>query len=197
MWLVHAGNRVDAHDRARARFPRQQVAVVEQRMRALLSELQPAGVVSAAAAGADLLLLDQCSRLGLSYRVVLPLPVSDFRARSVADQGQAWVERFDRLVCAPLVTVIDLSQDPAWYLAGNDVILDHAAREMACGDQAEPHPGTTPGSPAPAGATEELVALVTAPAWDTDSATADFATKAAARGLTVLRIDPSPAGDPA
>ncbi len=195
MWLVHAGNRVDAHDRARARFPGQQVSVVEQRMRALLSRMQPDRVVSAAAGGADLLLLDQCYQLGLSYQVVLPLPVEDFRARSVADQGQAWVERFDRLVCAPLVTVVDLAEDPAWYLAGNDVILDYAQRELAGRDQAERHRGAAAESAAPGNVAHELVALVTAPAWDTDSATADFATKAAARGLMVLRIDPSPAGD--
>jgi len=174
MWIVHAGNRVDTPDRATARFPVTKVPAVEARLRRLLAELRPSGVVSAAAAGADLLVLGAAADLGIEIDVLLPLEVDDFVKRSVADQGDDWVERFERLLPdRAQATVADLSAYDDWYLRGNDLLLDRvAARSEKAGEgvivvTVRPAPGGPP------------------------SATDDLAAKAAARGWPIIDIDPT------
>lgn len=175
MWLVHAGNRVDEPDRPVPRFPASNVAFVETRLRRFLSELRPDGVVSAAAAGADLLLLDVALELGVPIEVVLPLPVEEFRRRSVDDQaglGSDWGMRFERVRAhADCLHVVDLSGRDDWYLAGNDVILDHAV--------------------AAAGDAGLLGLAIRPPDDDQGSVTDDFVRKARNRRLSVIDIDPA------
>ncbi len=173
MWFVHAGNRVDATDREQPRFPEANVDRFERRLRRFLEEAQPSGVVSAAAAGADLLVLDVARDLGLRYEVVLPLPIEEFVARSVADRGPAWVRRFRRVVPdASRAIVVDLSAYDDWYLRGNDVILDHAS-DVANGE------GVL------------AVTVRSAPDDGPESATDEFARRARGRGLTVIDLDPT------
>lgn len=181
MLLVYAGNRVDAPDRAEPRFPADAVAPVEQRLRRLLAELGPTGVVGAAASGADLLVLDTARELGIPMWITLPLPPEQFLAASVADQGQEWVDRYRRVTdAARAVDVTDLSDHDDWYLRGNDAILDQAEAVAAELDEHE-KPGT--------------LALVIRPAdHDGSSATDDFARKAKARGMPVIDLDPGRAG---
>ena len=71
------------------------------------------------------------------------------------------------------VETLDLLEDPAWYLAGNGLILDIARR---C-----------------AGADPVVAVTVRPPEGeDPPSATDDFARRATAAGLTLLTVDPRP-----
>lgn len=180
MWLVHAGNRIDSDDRAHPRFPAGAVPIVEERLHRFLGEVRPTGIVSAAAAGADLLVLDVARDLGLRTEVVLPLPEGQFVERSVADQGEEWVRRFRRVRDHSTVHQADLSADPEWYLAGNQLVIDEALRLVAA------HNATSDWE-----AEEGLLALAVRPADDAGSVTADFVHRARQRGLTTIDIDPS------
>src|SRR3954463_10142053 len=80
MLLVHAGNRVDAPDRADPRFPLEHLHDVHLRIGRLLAALSPRGVVSSAAAGADLIVLEEAASRGIPIHVVLPLVAPEFEA---------------------------------------------------------------------------------------------------------------------
>lgn len=177
MLLVHAGNRIDSPDRSEPRFPAAAVADVRQRIERLLSDLNPEGVVGAAASGADLLVLDTARGLGIPLWIVLPLSEHQFLETSVSDQGQEWIHRYHRVrTAAKELAVADLSAHDDWYLRGNDVILARAeavAKELGEGE--------------PVG----IVALVIRPAvHDGLSATDDFAVKARRRGMAVIDLAP-------
>lgn len=178
MWVVHAGNRIDANNRESPRFPAHNVVRFEARLHRFLGELRPTGVVSAASGGADLLVLDVARSLGLRTEVVLPLPVDEFLRQSVVDQGSAWLERFDRVLPDRSAAVVhDLSGYEDWYLRGNDRILEHA--ERVAGE-------------------EGLLAVAVRPPPDIarPSATDDFVRRAHHRGLTVIDLDPGRANLP-
>jgi hypothetical protein len=176
MILVHAGNRTDVADRNGAnRFPESHVPDVAHRVGRLLDSLRPTCIVTAAAAGADLIVLQEAHRRAIAVRVVLPLLESEFIERSVADRGAHWLEMYRSLrtqIPDDHVLVTDLSDDDDWYLNGNDLILD-AARAI------RPQ--------------QLVVALVVRPTGGEDppSATDDFAERARMRGLPLIGIDPS------
>ncbi|MEO1063658.1 MAG: hypothetical protein AAFZ07_19755 [Actinomycetota bacterium] len=168
MLIVHAGNRIDGPDRVPPRFPAAHAVDVRDRLAVLLDALDVDRVVSAAAAGADLLVLQAAARVGVPTTIALPLEPDDFRRRSVEDLGGPWPAWFDEAIAAAdEVVVDDLSHEDEWYLLGNEVILDAAAARSA-------HP--------------PLVVAVRAGAG---SATDDFVDRGVARGWTVVDLDPS------
>jgi hypothetical protein len=180
MILVHAGNRVDATDRGGpSRFPESQVAFVEERLARLLGALRPRVVVSAAAAGADLLLLEKAlTTEGVGeVHVVLPFSATRFRETSIADRGGGWTERYDRVLASvddhegSHVYEHDKSPDDAGFRAGNQLLVEHA-QQVADGDG--------------------VLALAVRP-WPGDtepSITDDFVAVARMHDLTVIDIDP-------
>jgi hypothetical protein len=176
MILVHAGNRTDAADRDIApRFPESHVPDVELRIGRLLESLRPTCVVTAAAAGADLIVLREACRREMHVHVVLPLEEAEFIERSIADRGEHWLEMYQSLrtqIRDEDFLVTDLSDNDDWYLEGNDLILD-AAQAIR-----------------PA---ELVAALVVRPSNGDDppSATDDFAQRAQDRGFPLIGIDPS------
>jgi tetratricopeptide (TPR) repeat protein len=179
MYVVHAGNRVDGEDRsAGSRFPASQVPFVRTRLAGLLEQLHPEAVVSAAAAGADLILLEEALRLKLAVHVVLPFGRDKFRDESVADQGQAWVESYERVLDAIArrpddcrLVEHDLAATPAGFREGNQVLFDHAL-------------GLPDGS--------ALLAIAVRPRGgeDSNSVTDDFVDRAAVLGVTCIDLDP-------
>lgn len=172
MILVHAGNRIDEKGRPHPRFPSERIYAVSERLSETLGLSRPRIVVSAAAAGADLLMLEAAQAHGISTLVALPLPVDEFRTQSVADQGDEWVVRYDQVLAYTdrLVTT-DLSGHDDWYLVGNGFILDAAADVAELG--------------------EPIAAVVVTPTDDTTSVSHDFATKAETRGWPVTIIPPN------
>jgi hypothetical protein len=178
--LAHAGNRIDADDRAEPRFPAAQVGVVTSVIGRALADLRPSAVVSAAANGADLIILAEAQRLGIATHVVLPMPVEAFLEKSVTASHPAWVEQYrgvlDTANASPDSTVdtLDLTADPAWYLIANGLILERA-RAVASNDEA-------------------IVAMTVRPTEGETppSATDEFARLATEAGLLVLTLDPRP-----
>jgi len=178
--IVHAGNRIDAPDRREPRFPASQVGLVAQRVGRLFDVMQPAGVVSAPAAGADLIVLDEARRRGIPLHVFLPIDVDEFVRASVGDHDPEWLGLFE--------AVMDHARDDTrcsvrsaggtvhadWYLRAQQALLAHAT-EVAAGDL--------------------VVALtIRPPAGETPhSATDEFADRAGRAGLIVLTVDPRPA----
>ncbi len=96
--VAMAGRRIDAEGAEERRFPPGNESAVAQRIRNLLVGTACQAVVSAAACGADILLLESAGKLGLKRRVVLPFARDRFRTTSVADRGEAWGERFDAIL---------------------------------------------------------------------------------------------------
>lgn len=180
MLIAHAGNRIDADDRPEPRFPASQIALVTTVLARALGDLQPSSVVSAAANGADLIILAEAQRRGIATHVVLPLPAEEFLAASVAGSDPAWVELYRQVLdtadTSPdsTVTTLDMDEDPQWYLVANGLILERA-RDVAGHDEA-------------------IVAITVRPTEGETppSATDDFARLATEAGLTVLTLDPRP-----
>jgi hypothetical protein len=179
MILVHAGNRVDAADRdGPSRFPESQVPFVRERLARLLEALRPRVVVSAAAAGADLLLLEQALAIKeVAVHVVLPFAARRFREASVADRGGAWIGRYDRVLAlvrerqGSQVYEHGESPDDAGFRAGNRLLVEHA-RQVADGD------GVLGLAVRPRPSDAEL------------SITDDFVAVAGMQEITVIDIDP-------
>lgn len=177
--MAFAGNRVDADDRdGRPRFPASQTDEMCRRVARLVTALEPRLVVGAAAAGADLLVLEAAMACGVRIDVVLPAPVNEFRERSVADRGSAWTAVFDRVVTEASErdehSLVEHREpaNAAGYEAGNRHLLDEALR------QAEPD--------------EAVVALAIRPPATASrpSITDDFVAAARSRNLLVVDLDP-------
>ena len=179
MLVVHAGNRVDAEGgRTPARFPPEQVPVVRARLGRLLKHMRPLVVVSAAAAGSDLLVLEEALGLGIAVHVVLPAPRDDFRERSVADRGPAWLAAFDRVLHAVVsqgercrLIEHDLPDTVEGYRQGNQKLLDHARALRGRG---------------------RTLAVAVRPRSRTGSPTVtdDFVERATNQGVTWIDLDP-------
>ena len=143
----------------------------------MLDALQPLAVVSAAAAGADLIVLREAIERGIGAHVVLPIPVREFVKQSVIDAGSEWVRCFeevlDHVANDPHCSLLqeDESPDDDWFLAAHDQLLDRA-KDVADGDI--------------------VVALTIRPpeGEDPPSVTDEFAMRAARMDLLVLCIDP-------
>lgn len=177
MIVVHAGHRVDSPDRATGLFPVERDGSVYRRLYLLMMELRPRLVVTAAAGGADLLMLRAAEDLFIPRLVALPLPVDDFVRRSVADQGDRWIEAFEHsLSCADTVITTDLSEHDDWWRRGNDFL--HRCAIGACVE-------------ANGSAPERITAVVVRNGnCSGSSGTADFVAKAARRGWPIHVVDP-------
>lgn len=177
MWLTYAGNRTDSSDQDEARFPEQHVEGVRKRIRRLLRELKPEGVVGSAAAGSDLLVLSEAMAAGIRTHVILPAPVERFRDISVADRGEPWMSLYDRVM-----DELPKSQLRVSAPAGD--LDEHAFREANSGilDEAE---RVAPGS-------VKLALAVRPPeAPSQPSVTDDFVSRALGRGYHTIDLDPS------
>jgi hypothetical protein len=89
-------------------------------------------VVSSAAAGADLLTLQEAGALGLRRRVVLAGPSERFKQASVVDRPGEWGPLFDRIVGEVRATgdliELDVDGDFTGYLRVTAAILDEAVK---------------------------------------------------------------------
>jgi hypothetical protein len=56
-----------------------------------------------------------CKELNIPTKVCLPIPIEDYRRRSVADGGPDWVEKFNHLIAEnPPIILSDSDELPAW-----------------------------------------------------------------------------------
>lgn len=132
MVVALAGRRIDAPQSPDRSFPVENVWLVRERIRDFFSKHEVAALVCSAAAGADLLALDEAGAVSISRHVVLPFNPERFRETSVADRPGDWGSLYDRIL-AELdtrgdVTVLSSAEDgDDAYAAVNDAILNKAA----------------------------------------------------------------------
>ncbi len=176
MIVVHAGNRIDEAGREAPRFPPECEPDVARRLDELLEVLDPDGVVTATAAGADLLMAESAIARSIPLHVVLPFGRDRFRVQSVADQGGRWAEAYDAVInhvgsdpgCS--LGELELDADDAGFRAGNDALLERA-RAL--------------------GGRRVLAVAVRSPLHDGPASVVDdFVEKAERAGLFVLEMDP-------
>jgi hypothetical protein len=167
----------DTAARRPSRFPLAQVTSVREAIDTVLGTwgVGPEHLCLASGArGSDLIFAECCLGRGARLRLLLPLPLEQFVARSVRGGPGDWEPRFLAVARRAEVLFPDEGSRPGSPFArGNDWLLDTAQAEAA------------PGQP--------FVLVV----WDGhhgDSAggTADFAVKARQRGWPVTVIDPAP-----
>lgn len=95
--VAFAGRRIDPMFSKRPAFPLDAVSLVSARIEAYLRRTAPAAIFSAAACGADLLVLRAAGGLGIPRTVVLPYDRDLFRKTSVLDRSGHW-EDFDEIL---------------------------------------------------------------------------------------------------
>jgi hypothetical protein len=103
--LVFSGHRLDAPGREEPRFPPTPEAVAEaRRLIAEAVEAERGGAdgpvvgLAGGASGGDILFHEVCAEQDVDTTLYLAGPRDAYVARSVADAGPEWVERFDRLL---------------------------------------------------------------------------------------------------
>jgi class 3 adenylate cyclase/tetratricopeptide (TPR) repeat protein len=98
--LVFSGHMLDSPDvpRSERRFPPELEAAVTSEVREILAPTVPAIGFSSAAAGSDILFLEQMSSFEQPYHVLLSGPQKEFVERSVSYAGATWEERFRKIL---------------------------------------------------------------------------------------------------
>jgi hypothetical protein len=124
--LVEAGRRVDAPEAKVARFPPQCVPKVRKKIQQVLTDQKPLAIVSAAACGADLLLLDVAGEMHISRYILLPSDPEEFRVSSVTDRPGNWGELYSKALRTSKVEVLKLPEGQEGYLKTNLELLDRA-----------------------------------------------------------------------
>ena len=132
MIVAVAGRRTDAPDSPSPRFPLGHIDAVSRQIRSRFEAFQASTIVSSAAAGADLLALQQAGALGLRRRVVLAGPSDRFKQDSVLDRPGDWGPLFDQIVGEVRAAgdLIELDVEGNWtgYLRVTAAILDEAVK---------------------------------------------------------------------
>ncbi|WP_035855593.1 TRAFs-binding domain-containing protein [Cryptosporangium arvum] len=170
MIVVFGGRRTSGD---RGDFPVAHVDYVEERVRRLLTGLQPAHLIGSAAAGSDLIFLRAALELGIPATVVLAGDQSTFAEKSVADQP-GWKSVFDRILASRRITVQETDparSDDETYRAVNTQIVTTA---LAMKDSQA--------------GTQILGVLVSAGGTNH---TEDLAEELRGNSIDVLRVDPS------
>ena len=132
--LVFAGVVPDGENTAEsdARFPASQESRVRGEIRTALEQISPVAVYCAAAAGSDLLLLEEAAALKIETQIILPASVAEFRRLSVEPFGADWCQRFDSAIAeASRVECLGrhfppLSEQALMFRYGNQVLVGSA-----------------------------------------------------------------------
>ncbi len=186
--LVCAGRRIDPPGATTIRFPLKEVDQVSRQVEALFREQSVDWVVSSAACGADLVVLQIAQRIGIRFRILLPVPLEEFRRTSVVDRPFSadwpWEKLYDRLIrqaqsAGDLKVLEGTATGTAGYQAVNEALVKEGL------DLVE-HVSERGGGEEPV----QVKALVI---WDGRSRgstdlTRHFAEEARVQGLTVLEI---------
>ena len=176
MIVIHAGNRVDEPHRKVARFPADRVQLLRGRLDSLLRVLAPEGIVTSAAAGADLVLVEAALERSLPVHLVLPFERAQFRQTSVSDRGSPWERSFDEALDAA-------AHEPQNSLMSLDLPVTEEAFRTA--NQAIIERGK-------ALAPDRVLAVAVRHRTDEDppTVTDDFVRQAETSGLFIIEIDP-------
>jgi hypothetical protein len=136
--LLFAGHMVDAPGRPVPRFPVGKAPVAGERIAEALDACAAGPddlAFTQGAAGGDLLFVEACQQRGVPVRLLLPLTLEDFLARSVrpSQDGAAWEQRLRaalaRLDAPPLeapAVLGPLPQGGDVFVRGNEWLLESA-----------------------------------------------------------------------
>ena len=161
---------------------------MSRQVKALLREQSVVWVVSSAACGADLVVLQMAQQAGIRFRILLPVPPEEFRRTSVADRPFSadwhWEKLYDRLIrqaqsAGDLKVLEGTATGTAGYQAVNEALVKEGL------DLVE-HVSERGGG-------EERVQVKALVIWDGRSRgstdlTRHFADEARVQGLPVLEI---------
>ena len=176
MLVVHAGNRIDDPDRPRPRFPSDRVQAVADRLGELLDVLAPEGVVTSAAAGADLLMVEAAGEAAAARPPPAAVPAGPVPRRLGRGSGPALGDgvrhAVEHAVDHPSSLIeLDLEPGVEGLEAGNQALLDHTSALARTGGL--------------------LVVAVRPPGGEVPpSVTDDFVRRAVDAGRFVIEIDP-------
>lgn len=139
MIIALVGRRIDSPESNPARFPLQNVPLVQTRLRSLFQGYPGATLVCSAACGADLLALDAAGSAAWRRRVILPFDRRLFRETSVTDRPGDWGDMYDRILdeverSGDVVTLSAVRRDTSFEQA-SDRILEEAFTLAACGEK--------------------------------------------------------------
>lgn len=103
---------------------------MRERLRQVFEKLPPSCIVCSAACGADLIGLEMAEERAVRRLIVLPFDRATFRKKSVADRGEDWGSRFDRIMdTLPNNDLLDLDlsiKSSDAFQSTNRAILDQA-----------------------------------------------------------------------
>ena len=119
--MVFSGHRIDPSGRQTPRFPASREEQARAMIRAAVAEERalaaqaPVEGIAGGASGGDILFHEVCAELDIPTSVLLAMPEQDFAARSVADAGPGWMERFRKLCDALPSRVLSVDGElPEW-----------------------------------------------------------------------------------
>ena len=131
-----SGHMIDAPDRARPRFPPDQIPRVAAEVRAALEDWNiGAGttVVSGGARGADMIVSEEALERGARVLLCLALPPREFEERSVALPNTDWAARFRGLLGRADVEVQESTADSEDIFVRTNARIVQVARELGSG----------------------------------------------------------------
>ncbi len=106
--MVFSGHMLDQPSRTEPRFPAELEDSVRKRIREKIIQNNGGIGYAAAAAGSDLLFLEEMIAVGGEIHIVLPIGIKDFKEQSVQAAGNQWLDRFDRILTqAASLTILD------------------------------------------------------------------------------------------
>jgi tetratricopeptide (TPR) repeat protein len=128
--LVFSGQMLDSpHPSAgERRFPPALEPAVASEIKRAITLAVPAVGFSSAAAGSDILFLEQTKALGQAYHILLSGPQAEFKERSVNYAGADWGERFQQVLDSAKTVEEASSHHPA----DNSVAYWYASRLLSC-----------------------------------------------------------------
>jgi hypothetical protein len=169
--VIQAGRRVDAPDSQSPRFPAANVSRVRARIEEYLKREQPSDVVSSAACGTDLLLLDLAGQMGIPQTVVLGTDPQTFRKSSVIDRPGDWGNLYDHVLKTAKVETLKVAEGQEGYLQTNIVLLDRGQSLAAA-----------------RGVPAQALVVWNKQSRGEDDVTEHFLKQAEKRGITVVQI---------
>jgi hypothetical protein len=110
--IVFTGHIIDKPGREAPRFPADKEDAVREAIRQQLEAIQRDSNssllgIAGGASGGDILFHECCAASGIPSEVFLALPATEYKGRSVNDGGPRWSARYDALLMALPVHVLD------------------------------------------------------------------------------------------
>jgi hypothetical protein len=95
--IHYTGHRVSGEG-LHTSFPAEKEKNVTEKIAEVIAELDVVAAFGSLAAGADILFAEEFFRRAVSFHIVLPFGIDEFKKTSVAPSGAPWLDRFDGLI---------------------------------------------------------------------------------------------------